>query len=750
MIMGNNTIIVLALFCINFIFGNSLPNENLNTIAVYWDASCSQKDKDIQKEFDFLDAYFKAYPSSKVKLVIFNSRIISEDSIEVKSSNWNVIQQKLKAVVYDGASDFSLINTEISEQMILLFTDGNSNFGDFQSSLYSPRIITISSTPSINKKFLHKTAFYNRGYYVNLLETDTKTAIKAIKDEAVLPRLEFVTEKNLDINKKYVEGVVISEGNALPDVNITVKGKNKGTITDQYGKYKIAVEVGDVLVFTNVNMKKAIVDIKEEDEIVQVELTKKINKLDAAVIKSRKKRAPNRGTLNGVDVNLDAIGYAVQSIDEKQMGNQTKIGIGESIAGKFAGISNNHSNDPGRILIRGWHSIMLSSHPLIIVDGISMPRSGIYTDEKADYNFIDNNTVTDITILKGISATNRYGTEGRNGVILITTNSTGNKLLANDEESPDDELNIKYEIFKLPLQVDTKQNSNFITMLKKYPDAKEAYSYYLNRFSANKDNVSFFVECSDYFFSINQPDIGEQILSNLAEIYPDDTSILKILAFNLEKHNVLDSAQKVYERIAAISPTMSQAHVDLANSYFSVKKYQKAVDLFKKITSNRVKEIPSFDGLSNQVTNDFKNLLSKRNQKWKVKKIDQKYFIPPHHDLRVVTEWSHPQTEFSVQYINAKKQYFTLNHTQAENKKTLQKELRQGFTSDEYVLSDIEPGAWYLNIVTPTNYVPDLKSPKFLKIKVFTNFGRSNQKLQTHVINLDRIVRNKIITSFTL
>ncbi len=745
-------VLLVAFFCIPLLFANNdLQSNNPQSTIIYWDASSSQKEKDIHKEFDFLDAYFKTYPNSKVKLVVFNIRIISEESIEVTSANWDLLKQKLEQVVYDGASDFSLVNTELKEEMLLFFTDGNGNFGNFKASLYSPRIITISSKTAIDKKFLHKTAFYNRGYYVDLLESDISSAIQAIKEKTMMPRLEFVTKKNKDANKKYVEGIVTGETDVLPNVNIFVKDKNKGTITDQFGKYKIAVEPGDVLVFSKVNMKKAVIDVTEEDDIIQVKLTKAINELDPAIVKAKKSNKPNRGTIAGIDVNLDAIGYAVQSIDAEQMGNLTKLDIGESMAGKFAGVSmTGHNDNPGRILIRGWHSITLSSHPLFIVDGIPMPRSGRDLGQGADYSFIDNNTVEDITILKGISATNRYGSEGRNGVILVTTNAAGDKLLANDEKTLDKELKIKYKVFESALQVDNKQNSNFITMLKKYPDAQEAYSYYLSRFKFNKDNVSFFVECSDYFFQINEPELGIQTISNLAELFPENTSVLKILAFNLEKHQIYDKAQEIYRRIITIAPSISQTYLDLANTYFAGHKYQKSVDLFKRISSNRVKKIETFDGLESQITHDFKNLLANRNQTWKVKKIDPYYFSAITYDLRVVTEWSHPQTEFKLQYINSKKQYFTLSHTKEDNKKKLQDELKEGYTSDEYVLSDIEPGEWFLNIMVPDTYVPDIKDPKFIKVKVFTKYGSPDQKLQIHVINLDRVTKNNIFTSFRI
>lgn len=744
--MKKNITILIVLFFVNIIFAKDYSITDTKTVAIYWDASLSQKEKNIDKELEFLDAYFKAYPSSKIKLVIFNTKIISDENLEVKSSNWNILKQKLKEVVYDGASDFSLINTDIAEETLLFFTDGNGNFGNFEASLYSPKIITVSSKLDINKKFLHNTAFYNSGYYVNLLEANIASAIKAIVGEVIMPRLEFVTKKNVDGKKKYIQGVVTYQNTVVPNVNVSLPDKKRGTITDQYGRYKIAVELGDVLVFSYTSMKETVVEIGEDD-IIDVQLSDNINELGPAIVKSRKRDDPDRTKVGNFEVDKRSLGYTVQSIDSDDIGDN-RGDVGKAIAGKFSGVSLGNSANAGLTIIRGSNSLQGNSiFALYIVDGIPLPRSGEGGQSIASYDFIDPNNIAEVTVLKGYAATNQYGAEGRNGVILITTKNSKNNFspVKENESNP---LDIEYKTYESSLVVSAESDSEFITQLKKFTEYEKSYDQYRTMLSSNKGNVTFFIECSDYFFSKNRPDLGLRVLSNLVELFPNDTSVLKILAFNLEKHNMLSQAEYIYKQITVISPNLSQAHLDLANTYFAVKKHQKSVNLFKNITANKIKEVNSFEGIGNQVTNDFKNVLSNRNQKWKTNNIDQKYFVFPKYDLRVVVEWSHPQTEFNLQYINPKKQYFTLNHNQEDNKKTMQKELVQGYTSDEYILSDIESGKWFLNVVIPDTYKRDLKYPKFLKVKVFTKFGSPDQKLQTSIINLDRINKNRVFISF--
>ncbi len=746
--MGKYGIILLTIFCINFTFAKDQPVQNIKSVAIYWDASLSQKDKKIEKEFEFLDAYFNTYANLKVKLTVFNTALITEESLEVKSSNWEELKTKLKQVTYDGASDFRLVNTELSEEMILFFTDGKGNFGNFEASLYSPRIITISSKTDIDKKFLHNTAFYNRGYYVNLLESnDISFSIKAIKGEVIMPKLQFVTRSNLDTQKNYINGIVIGETDGLPNVNISVNDENRGTITDENGNYIIAAEPGDVLVFSSINMKSAIVEVGEE-EIINVQLTDLVNELDPAIVKSRKNEKPDLINTGNQLVDKKKLGYAVQSIDSEDIGDDRNT-LGRAMAGKFSGVTMGEVDNAGLIMMRGMNSMFFNSNfALLVVNGIPLPRSE--KNEIADYSFINPNDIADITVLKSYAATNRFGAQGRNGVILITTKNAVFNFTDPENTEADKTIEIEYKPYTSPLQMSSENDSYFVSILEKTIGTEEAYSKYLNLLETNKDNISFFLECSEYFFNKNMSDKGTRVLSNLAELYPQDISVLKILAFHLEKQKLFDEAELIYKRIITVSPSLSQGYLDLANLYAAKEKHKESIDLFKKLTTNKVEEIESFDGLNSQITNDFRGLLKKRNQSWKTNNIDQKYFVCPSYPVRVVVEWSHPETEFGLRYVNSKKQYFSVTHNLEDNKQRMLKEIKEGFTSDEYLLSDIEPGRWYLDVVLPDNYKVDIKYPKVLKIKVFTKFGAPDQKLETHLVNLDRITKNSIVTSFTI
>lgn len=88
--------------------------------------------------------------------------------------------------------------------------------------------------------------------------------------------------------------------------------------------------------------------------------------------------------------------------------------VGSALTGNLPGVITTASSGmPGeeepQIVIRG-SSTWNNSAPLVLVDGIERPMSGV-----------DMASVENISVLKDASATAVYGVKGANGVILVTT-----------------------------------------------------------------------------------------------------------------------------------------------------------------------------------------------------------------------------------------------------------------------------------------------------------------------------------------
>ena len=106
---------------------------------------------------------------------------------------------------------------------------------------------------------------------------------------------------------------------------------------------------------------------------------------------------------------------SISSIKGKELQTMTVGNVAESLQGKVAGVQVTGQGGPGaqpRVLIRGISTVNLNTDPLYVVDGIPMGTS---------INFLSNNEIESMEVLKDASASAIYGSRASKGVILITT-----------------------------------------------------------------------------------------------------------------------------------------------------------------------------------------------------------------------------------------------------------------------------------------------------------------------------------------
>jgi TonB-dependent SusC/RagA subfamily outer membrane receptor len=96
--------------------------------------------------------------------------------------------------------------------------------------------------------------------------------------------------------------------------------------------------------------------------------------------------------------------------------NASGQGMEELFSGRFPGVEVYKAAGGGiSIRIRGSNTLMGSSEPLYIIDGAKV-QSG-----PGGLLFLDPNEIKRIEVLKDIGSTAVYGSEGANGVVIITT-----------------------------------------------------------------------------------------------------------------------------------------------------------------------------------------------------------------------------------------------------------------------------------------------------------------------------------------
>ncbi len=214
--------------------------------------------------------------------------------------------------------------------------------------------------------------------------------------------LVFTLLFSLVINAQDVKGVVTDVSGGLPGVNVIVKGTVKGVETDFDGKYLLKnVKPNDILVFSFLGFKTVEVAVNGK-KAINVQLEEDSGLLDEVVV-------VGYGTQK-----KSLVTGAISSISSKDIKSVSNQRVEQVLQGRTSGVTvSSSSGAPGsgaKIRIRGTGSSG-NAEPLFIVDGMKVSS-------------IDNIAPGDIEnmeILKDAASAAIYGTEGANGVVIITT-----------------------------------------------------------------------------------------------------------------------------------------------------------------------------------------------------------------------------------------------------------------------------------------------------------------------------------------
>ncbi|OXG03934.1 TonB-linked SusC/RagA family outer membrane protein [Flavobacterium araucananum] len=201
-----------------------------------------------------------------------------------------------------------------------------------------------------------------------------------------------------------VKGTVKDKGNVpIPGVNLMVKGTTTNGATDFDGNFTISVPNKNAQIeFSFIGFANKTVPVGDKT-VFDVTMEESSQALDEIVV------------VGYAAVKKSDVTSSISSIKGKELQTMTVGNVAESLQGKVAGVQVTGQGGPGaqpRVLIRGISTINLSTDPLYVIDGIPMGTS---------INFLSNNEIESMEVLKDASASAIYGSRASNGVILITT-----------------------------------------------------------------------------------------------------------------------------------------------------------------------------------------------------------------------------------------------------------------------------------------------------------------------------------------
>lgn len=296
--------------------------------------------------------------------------------------------QNVKVTIQREASSLKKVLNDIESQTEYLFI--------INSDVDTRKKVTVNADAQPLKKVLDGLT-----EQINMKYTVSQKHIVLYKNS--LKQESFVTVPQ---QSPKVEGVVVDEsGEPLIGVNLKIRNKNQGAISDAQGHFGLNASAGDVLIVSYIGYVTREITLNSLEKQLRIVLKEDSQMLDEVV-------AIGYGSVKRKDIT-----GSVASMDNSVFASVPVNSPAQAMAGKLAGVKVTmpEGNPDAEVIIRvrGGGSITSDNTPLFIVDGF--PVSSISDIPSSDIESID--------VLKDASSTAIYGSRGANGIVLITTRS---------------------------------------------------------------------------------------------------------------------------------------------------------------------------------------------------------------------------------------------------------------------------------------------------------------------------------------
>jgi hypothetical protein len=756
-------------------------------ITILWDGSGSRAEQAHAREIQFLNAWFarwKAAPVS-VDLVVFRHKAAPPQHFEVQDGQAEALLKAIAAVDYDGGTQLGAISPAAGAKppdAYLLFTDGLSTFGRETPERLGAPVYVFSVGGTADRGVLDRLTLLNGGAFYELADQG---------DEAVLadmarPRCRFV---GADVKSGPIVDLCPTDAHFMTGA-AAVFGKiegDEGSLAIRYGwsdqdarELKVAISSrdaaqGDTLRFMWARGKVADLMASPEPDLKEVA---RIGKHYGVVTS-----CTSLIVLESLEQYLEFRIRPPASLPEMRDAYDAAVpgGAEPAAAGKWFTI------DPGTArlydLLVPWYF-----------------RLGLWDEEHAyppDFRYKPSGDpetapggVGQIIMLQGFRNSGA-GTAGGGGgelfggspmfssawgssfgaggpprfeVTFVTSNARPARLAAAPPvhdltatvpesappgppaEGPSDKPPPRRRPAP-PADGDTStlpppdadtplwdpETPYLRALASAGPDG--AWAAYLAERQAHAASPAFYLDCADFFLHQGDKERGLQVFSNLSEL--GLVAPLRTMAYRLIQLGMLDLAALALEDGVAAAPEDPHCRYDLAMLLAQQEKYDRAVALLHEALTGECAGY--LQGTGATLLMDLNRLLAKADAA-AVKRLglDRRLVRRLDADLRVTVTWDSPAADVDLSVTEPSGEKCSFAHGATTIGGHLWLDVEYGGGPEEYVVRRAMAGTYKIAVTCSFMDAPPLTRPVLVWIRVYTNFGRPDEKCESFVVRLDQ------------
>ena len=757
----------------------SEAKQDPQKLGIIWDVSGSAAARDREKEIDIIKQYLAKLKNVQVQVQTFSVAISAKKDFDVSGGNSNGLIDYLRSFEPDGGTQLGLDLSASDRDEILFFSDGMHNFGERDMRFPKCPIYTFGTGNGADYSTLQYISRSTNGSYINatVLKTEdviaqlTQTGFNFISSRAqgpisqVYPSIAtpcngyfgiagIVEGKSGSLKLNFGSGNTVSQSIEINIANAQMAEKTIGRIWAQKKIAELSLQSEQneqqiaglgkqfsvITPYTSLIVLEGLDDylqyrITPPDEKTKKEYDEKIKQLSQENIKTDKTHADQ------VAEDFRKV-VAWWNTDYKPVYHRDTVYVDSIQHGRvFQGGSWGDLRDEDTIdrvyLVDPIHRSRLasgnvsqsasyysinpttleeeSSPPVAAGDATPMPaaRRNYRRGDVRNYESSDNNAD------RAARPTVRF---------LEMSAKKDEEVEAEDISSDKMEpmkgtMNLKAWDSKEPYMVDLKAASGD-ALYRKYLDLKKKY----------KDMPSFYIDVADYFEKANRREDAIRILSNLAEIRPDDSRLMRVMAHRLQQWKENKLATNVFAEVLKMRPEEPQSYRDLGLSYAESKDYQKAVDMLCKVVNGKWDDrFPEIEALT---ACEINYLLAGAGAKPNLDSLDKRLIKDMPVDVRVVIDWDADNCDIDLWLTDPRGEKCYYSHPLTAAGGRISRDFTGGYGPEEFKLKKALAGKYKIEINYFSNSQLTLAGPTTIHAQMYTNYGKANEQRKEIALRL--------------
>jgi len=697
-------------------------------IAIYWDTSLSMEDKDIKKEIDFLDNYFKLINNAQIKLYTFNISLKQEQNYQVNNGNWNELRKALLAARYDGATSVGNIKlTDEDADAILLFSDGINNFSKGSIEYKNIPVYAITSVMKADHNALKYMAIVSGGKYIDLLKQDIRNAVNAMGEQ----NFRLISA---EYDKNEISDVAFLQYISNPENGFSITGK----LIAQHAKIKLNFGIGhQVLVSETIDISDSktlkvnniIKRIWAEKRIADLEIIYEVNKEEIEALGREYNIVTQNTSLIVLEDLNDYVEFRITPPEELLVDYNKKIEKLDSGEKNRKNIAIQREEKNRLQEIEKTVNLLSKKKEWWIKDfpKTAPPKLKNKNNGEANGRSID---IADLSEHKVIM-------EERYPEPVFMRVERGDFLPENEEskEKPEETKDVFSKNPTIRLK-EWNPDMPYMEVLNTVSNDKLYDTYYSIR-KDYKNTPSFYVDVSILMQNRGLYEDALLVLSNLAEIELENYRLLRVLAHRLLHTNHTEYSIYQFETVKRLRPEEPQSFRDLALAYDQHKEYQKALDIFTDMIET---PFGRFHDIKLYATEEMNNMLERakrENITLDIRRIDSRLLNNMPVDIRIIMSWDSDNTDIDLWVTDPHDQNCFYGHKETYNGGMYFSDFTGGYGPETYQIREAIKGKYTITAKYFADHSQSITGPTSIYLDIFTQYATDKEKKETIIVRLD-------------